>query len=72
MFVDSPVSSIVSEIGNDEVGSGLDAVAEDSDSVEAEADDVSRAYAASRDWEGWEGRMKSVSVEFYSYRGYRR
>ena len=50
MFFDSPPSGIVTEVRDSEVGGGSDAVTQDGDAVEAEADDVARAYAASGDW----------------------
>jgi hypothetical protein len=51
VFLDSPVSGVVAEVGDGELGVGLDVVTQEGDAVEAEADDVAPAYAASRNWE---------------------
>jgi hypothetical protein len=52
VLFDAPAAGVgvVAEVGDGEGGGGLDAVAEDCDAVEAEADDVARAYAAGGDW----------------------
>lgn len=49
MFFDAPTTCVVAEIGDDEVGGGADAVAEDGDAVEAEPDDVAGADATGGD-----------------------
>jgi hypothetical protein len=51
VFLDSPVSGVVAEVGDGELGVGLDVVTQEGDTVDAEADDVAPAYAASRNWE---------------------
>jgi hypothetical protein len=61
VLFDAPTSGVVAEIGDGEGGGGSDAVAEDGDAVEAEANDVACTYAAGGDWST--GRRRLVGSE---------
>jgi hypothetical protein len=63
VLFDAPTSGVgvVAEVGDGEGGGGSDAVTEDCDAVEAEADDVACAYAAGGDW--MRGRRRLVGGE---------